>query len=183
MATINDDDKVIEMQIRLKSYAKEIQQIIADYRGEIEERYESLIQSMHRTNAESLDTLDARIRAEARAEALKEAADDYAHGSWGNYVAIHFLEWLAGRRHITKPEDINIPAQEVPRLLEQAERYEKELAGKHAAILADEPKEERGAEEPSTIEWSPFETFWERAEAAGIIKPSADVEPRIEEKK
>ena len=75
MTTINDDDKVIEIQIRLKSYAKEIQQIIADYRGEIEERYESLIQSMHRTNAESLDTLDARIRAEARVEALKEAAD------------------------------------------------------------------------------------------------------------
>ena len=81
---------------------------------------------------QELSARDERIR--------RECVDDLAHGSWGNYLAIHLLEHLAGERTINRPEDINIPASEVPRLLEQAKKYERDLAVKHAAIMGEAKK-------------------------------------------
>jgi len=47
-----------------------------------------------------------------------------SQGAWGNYMTIHFLEWLSGERVITSPKDIGIEVSELPRLLEQAKCYE-----------------------------------------------------------
>jgi len=79
---------------------------------------------------------DERIRRETRMEFV----DDLAHGSWGNYVAISLLEHLMGKRFIRTSEDINIPEAELPRLLEQAMKYECDLAVKHSAIMGEAKK-------------------------------------------
>ncbi len=47
-----------------------------------------------------------------------------SQGAWGNYMAIHFLEWLSGEHVISSPKDIGIEVSELPRLPEQAKCYE-----------------------------------------------------------
>jgi len=54
----------------------------------------------------------------------KEVLEALSQGAWGNYLAIHFLEWLAGERKIDSPKDIGIEINELPRLIEQAKCYE-----------------------------------------------------------
>ena len=54
----------------------------------------------------------------------KEVLEALSQGAWGNYMAIHFLEWLAGERRIESPKDIGIDTTELPRLIKQAKCYE-----------------------------------------------------------
>jgi len=68
----------------------------------------------------------------AEVKRLREVA---AHGAWGNYVAIHFLEWLMGQRKIERPEDVGMEINDLPRLLKQAKAYEKECADASYADL------------------------------------------------
>lgn len=65
-----------------------------------------------------------------------EIQDALAHGAWGNYMAIHFLEWLSGNRVINSPFDIGVMPEDLPRLLVQAKAYELECAKLHAKYLA-----------------------------------------------
>ena len=65
----------------------------------------------------------------------KEITDALAHGAWGNYMAIHFLEWLNGDRRIDSPQDLRIDPKELPRLIEQAKAYEVECSTLHKKHL------------------------------------------------
>ena len=65
----------------------------------------------------------------------KEVLNALAYGAWGNYMAIHFLEWLSGARTINSPLDMNIDPKELPRLLEQAKAYEVECATQYTRHL------------------------------------------------